>query len=763
MVDCAARTGRGVVESAIYGGQPPLGAAGRPMAVRGRARRDTVPRTNEFRPLRCDFDRMTSPRVPDRLSRLVQRAAGASARRPRTVIVLWLLFVVGCFAAGSMTGTQTLTDAEWGVGESALADERQDAAGLDEPAAERVLVRSDDPAAARAAALALDARFDGLREVAPSDDPPQAAEGGRAMLVQATLRGDPEDAADHVAPLERAVAAVRSEHPGVTLQQAGDGTIERAFDGVLEEDLKRAELISVPLTLVILVLAFGAVVAAAVPLLLGLTSLLAALGALGVVSQAVPVDGAASSLVVLIGLAVAVDYSLFYIRREREERRAGRGRLAAVDAAAATVGRAVLVSGLTVMVALAGLLVTGLNVFAAMAIGTMLVVAIAVIGSLTVLPAVLALLGDRIDRWRLWRRRRRGAGAWARLAALVTRRPVASLVTSVCLLGALAVPAIDMRTADTSDASLPDDVPAMSAHRAIERAFPGAPADADLVVTGARLDRGELERLGERALAVTGGTGRPEVRVAQDGRTALVSVPMPDRGVDAERATVAELRDMVPEGVVVGGAAAGDADFTGRLDSRTPLVIAFVLGLALVLLVAAFGSPLLALATMALNLLSVGAAYGVLVAVFQHSWAEGVLDFSSTGTITNWIPLFAFVILFGLSMDYTVLVLERIREARRAGLPPHAAAAEGVGATAGAVTSAAVVMVGVFSVFAMLRMVEMKQLGVGLAAAVLIDATIVRGIALPAVVTLLGERGWRVRPSRLRARAPRLEPVADGR
>jgi uncharacterized membrane protein YdfJ with MMPL/SSD domain len=495
---------------------------------------------------------MPSPRVPDRLARLVQRAAGASARRPRTVIVLWLVFVVGCFAAGTMTGTKTLTDAESGVGESALADERQDADGLDEPAGERVLVRAGDPAGARAAASALDARFDRLREVVPSDDPPLEAEGGRALLVQATLRGDPEDAADHVAPLERAVADVRAEHPGVTFQQAGDGSIEAAFDAVLEEDLKRAELISVPLTLVILVIAFGAVVAAAVPLLLGLTSLLAALGALGVVSQVVPVGDAASSLVVLIGLAVAVDYSLFYIRREREERRAGRGPLEAVDAAAATVGRAVLVSGLTVMVALGGLLVTGLNVFAAMAIGTILVVAIAVIGSLTVLPAVLALLGDRIDRWRLWRRRRRGAGAAARLAALVTRRPVASLVTSVCLLGALAVPAIDMKTGDTATSSLPDDVPAMSAYHAIERTFPGAPADADLVVTGDRLDRAELERLGEQAIAVTGGSGRPDVRIAEDGRTALVSVPMPDRGTEAGRATVRELREKVPEGVVVG-------------------------------------------------------------------------------------------------------------------------------------------------------------------------------------------------------------------
>jgi RND superfamily putative drug exporter len=570
------------------------------------------------------------------------------------------------------------------------------------------------------------------------------------VLVQASLRGDPDTASDRVAGVQRAVAASRA--PGVTLQQAGPGSLDKTINDVVADDLKRAELISVPITLLILVLAFGALVAASVPLLLGLTSVAAAMGALGVVSQIAPLSDTTGSLVVLIGLAVGVDYSLFYIRREREERAAGRGAEAALEAAAATVGRAVLVSGITVIVALAGLLVTGMSVFASSALGTMLVVAISVIGSLTVLPAVLSLLGDRVNKGRiplLGRRSRRPRKL--RLANLVTRRPAASLATAVALLAALAAVGFQMKTANAG--SLPSGEPVMRAQAAIEQAFPGAPESAQLVVSGRSLSRGELRSLGARARSATGGRGAVAVDVARDRRTGLVSVPLPDQGADGGAAIVHSLRERAAlpgATVLVTGAAARDADFTDRLNARLPLVIAFVLGLAMVLLLAAFRSVKLALAVIALNLLSVGATYGVLVAVFQHSWAEGLLGFESSGTIVSWLPLFAFVILFGLSMDYTVLVLERIREGRRAGLPAREAAARGVGATAGSVTSAAAVMVGVFAVFATLRLLDMKQLGVGLAAAVLLDATIVRAIALPAAVALLGDRGWRVRHARRR-------------
>jgi uncharacterized membrane protein YdfJ with MMPL/SSD domain len=704
----------------------------------------------------------------------MRHIATASARRPRTTIALWLVFVAGCLFAGSLTGVKTLTGSQQGTGESARADARIDAAGLRSPAAESVLVRSGDPASTAAAARALEARLDGLREVravhGPRDTPALSTAGGRSVLVQVTLRGDPDDAKEHVAPVQRAVAAVERAHAGVTLQEAGGGTIEKAFDEVLQKDLKRAELISLPITLVILLLAFGAVVAASVPLLLGLTSVAAAMGAFGVISQLAPDGGTGGALVVLIGLAVGVDYSLFYIRREREERRAGKGPHAALDATTATVGRAIVVSGVTVMVALAGLLFTGLAVFTSMALATIVVVLIAVIGSLTVLPATLALLGDRIDKGRipfLGRRRapRAGGAGWAKLAHTVTRRPVVSLITAVCLLGTLAIPALELKPASSFESALPADLPAIAAQRAIERAFPGAPSDAELVVTARRLDGAEagLRALGERARAVTGGRGAIGVDVARDGRTALVSVPMPDRGVDAAEDTVAALRARVtPTAARVApgaeamltGEAAGGADFTHRLASATPVVIGLVLALAFLLLVAAFRSPRLAAAVIALNLLSVGAAYGVLAAVFQHDWAEGLLGFTSTGTVADWLPLFAFVILFGLSMDYTILVLERVREELRAGRPARDAAAAAVAATAGTVTSAAIVMVAVFAIFATMQFADNKQLGVGLSAAILLDATIVRGIALPAAVALIGDR---------RPRAWRAARVADAR
>jgi uncharacterized membrane protein YdfJ with MMPL/SSD domain len=701
------------------------------------------------------------------LARAVRRVARGSARRPKSTIALWLLLVVGLTVGGGMVGTRYLDNSDRGTGESARADERLAASGLGDPAVEQILVRSSAAPKTAAAAAELERRLDRLGEVAavtgPRDTPELSTNGGRTVLVQARLRGDPDDAKDHVAPIVAAVAAVDRGHAGVTTHQAGTGTVNKAFDDVVAEDLQHAEVLSLPITLVILFLAFGALVAASVPLLLGLTSVAAAMGALGFVSQVVPSDQSAGSLVVLFGLAVGVDYSLFYIRREREERRAGKGPEAALDATAATVGRAVVVSGLTVMVALAGLLFTGLAVFTAMALATIVVVAIAVVGSVTVLPAVLAKLGDRVDRGRLpflgrIRARRSGPGVWDRIARAVTRHPASALIVAVCVLGALAVPAIDLHPADQRTAALPEKTPIRVAERAIDRAFPGAPNEAEVVVTGRGLHRAQAQQdvrsLGRRAMAVTGGRGSVDVRTARDGRTAAVTVPMPDRGIDAQKRTVANLRAALPAAAervgpgthaLVTGDAAGSLDFSDRLKTATPLVIAFVLGLTLVLLFAAFRSLALAATVVALNLVSVGATYGVLVAVFQRDWAEGLLHFTSTGTVTDWVPLFAFVILLGLSMDYTILVLERIREARRDGHAPRAAAAIGVGATAGAVTSAAIVMVAVFAIFATMSFLDMKELGVSLSVAVLLDATIVRGIALPAAVALLGDR-WRVEP-----------------
>jgi uncharacterized membrane protein YdfJ with MMPL/SSD domain len=704
------------------------------------------------------------------IARAVSRAAHAAARRPKRTIGLWLLLIVACTVGGSLVGTKTLGNTASGTGESQLADKQLTAAGLRGHASESVMVQSPDPARTASAVAAVESAVRALRPVlavrGPADSPAFTIAGGRIALVQVELRGDPTKASDHVVPVQDAVSAVARAHPGVAIREAGVGSIDHEIQQIVGHDLAHSQLITLPVTLVILVLAFGAIVAASVPLLLGITSVVAAIGALGLVSQIAPSGTPTNSVVALIGLAVGVDYSLFYIRREREERRAGRSPHAALSATAATVGRAVVIAGLTVMVALAGLLFTGLGVFTSMALGAMLVVAIAVIGSVTVLPAVLALLGDRIDRGRVLRgrlARRRDGGAWRRVAGTVTGHPLASLICSACLLGTLAVPVLSMRTANPGESDLPAKTPVLVAEHAIDRSFPGSPATAVLVVSARELATPSavtgLRELGQRALAVTHGQSEIQLTVARDGRTARLGVPLPDRGVTDTGTTIEALRQLLSAAapklvpgarVRVTGDAAGNLDVTNRLSDETAIVIGFVLALAFVLLVAAFRSPVLAASVIALNLLSVGAAFGVVVAVFQHHWAQSLLGFTSNGAIVMWPPLFAFVLLFGLSMDYTVLVLERVREARRNGADARTAASEALTSTGGTVTSAALVMIGVFSVFATLRLLEFKQLGVGLAAAIALDATIVRAVALPAAITLLGE--WGVRRVHVRSR-----------
>jgi uncharacterized membrane protein YdfJ with MMPL/SSD domain len=710
-----------------------------------------------------------------RLARTVTKISGASARHPRTMVALWLVLIAGCIFAGGAAGTKTLSNAASGTGESARADAALSAAHLKSPAVESVLVSSASAHSTGAAVSALELRARRLSSVAsvqgPRDVPALSRAGGRLQLVQVQLRGDPDHADKHVAPLQSVVASVAAAHPGTKLQEAGEASGSHAINDVVSHDLSHAELISLPITLIILILAFGALVAAVVPLLLGLTSVAGALGAIGLISQIAPEGQSTGPVVVLIGLAVGVDYSLFYIRREREERQAGRDRHAALTAATASVGRAIIVAALTVMVGLAGLLFTGLGVFTSMALGAILVVAIAAIGSVTVLPAVLALLGDRIDRGRLWPRRRRRSpgtpGVWERVVSGITARPAASLLVTVALLGALSVPVLGMRTGNPGPRDLSVNNPVRVADEAIDRAFPGTPTEAQLVVTGHDLGRPAavraLQGLGRRAEHVTGGHGSVSVDVAHDGSTAVVSVPFPNIPLPAQQHAVTHLRQTVDHTLALPGAkvmltgdAAGGADFAGRLSTVTPLVIAGVLGLAFLLLIAAFGSPALAASVIGLNLLSVGASFGVLVAVFQHGVGEQLLGFTSDGAIVEWLPLFAFVLLFGLSMDYTVLILERVREERSRGADARTASVRALGATAGTVTSAAAVIIAVFSIFATLHLLEFKQLGFGLAVAILIDATIVRAVALPAAVTLLGRRSARRRDSF----APVMEPSA---
>ena len=712
-------------------------------------------------------------------------AARASARRPKLVIALWLALIVACFAGGSIAGTRSLSDAASGSGQSAHAEARLQHAGLLDSFTENVIVRSSSSSKTAHAVAAIAAGAGRQPYVTsvqtPRTNPSLSRSGGRTGLVVVKLRGDPDSEDSHVKPLQSFVSKTAHDTRGVYIGQIGDGSSSQAMNKLVSSGLQKAELIALPITLLILVLVFGALVAAIVPLVLGLTSVAAAMGALGIVSHVAAEGTTTAPVVVLIGLAVGIDYSLFYIRRERAERRLGAGPEAALDASAATVGRAIVIAGTTVIIGLAGLLFTGNAVFISMALGAILVVAIAVLGSLTVLPATLALLGDKVNRGRLWRTRRArqvrvvpGEFGVASHAA-VTARPRLSLALSLVLLAGLAAPILSMHTSDPGLRDAPADSSIRVAQRAIDTAFPGANDSAQLVVSGHRLGtadaRTELRRLGLRGQRLTGNAaGQVDVRVSRDGDTALVDIPVPTGPISTERHTVDTLRSALEPATQrslpgataqVTGGDASDVDFTNQMNTMTPLVIGFVLALAFVLLVGSFRSPLLAVSVIGLNLASVGAAFGVLTLVFQHHWAQSLLGFQSFGGIVNWLPLFAFVVLFGLSMDYTVLILERAAEARRRGASAREAAAEALGATGATVTSAAIVMIAVFAIFATIPLVSFKQLGVGLAAAIAIDATIVRGVALPAVLTLLGDRGLKPTAVRRQRDARRWEHDHD--
>jgi uncharacterized membrane protein YdfJ with MMPL/SSD domain len=703
------------------------------------------------------------------------RAGRWSAHHRRKAILGWLAFVILAVAVGSFTGTQK-PSGNGGTGSSAKADQLIDDHTPDSTT-ESVLIQGRKPGTARSAevrstvgdVLARVRRIPGVRNVDSPYAPGNAGQiskDGRSVVVSFDLSGDDSAVEKAVKPIVRDVAAIGARHPEVRVGEFGGASASVALSKAFSDDFHKAEKLSIPITLLILIFAFGALVAAGVPLLLGLTAVAATLGLVGPVSQLVPMDDTISSVVLLVGMAVGVDYSLFYLRREREERRRGRSPDDALAVAAATSGRAVLVSGVTVIAAMAGMLLAGDRTFTALGIGAMLVVAVAVAGSVTVVPAVLAGLGDKIDRGRipflgkaLQRRRNRdgeGGRAWAFVLGAVLRRPAVSAAAAAALLIALAIPAFSMHTANSGTKDLPRNLEVMHVYDRMQAAFPGGQIPAVVVVHAKDVTtpavRRSIAQLERRALA----TGKAEtpvtVDVSPDRQIAQVNIPIQGDGADdASLAALAALRDtVVPQTVgklpgaqaFVTGDAAGSKDFTDLMKSRAPIVFAFVLTLAFLLLLLTFRSIVIPIKAIVLNLLSVGASYGVLVWVFQKGHLEGLLGFHSNGAVTAWLPMFLFVILFGLSMDYHVLILSRVREAFDSGMGTRQAVDHGIRQTASTVTSAAIVMVAVFGIFATLSALEFKEMGVGLAVAILLDATIVRAVLLPATMTLLGDANW---------------------
>ncbi|HEX8102738.1 MAG TPA: MMPL family transporter [Solirubrobacteraceae bacterium] len=707
---------------------------------------------------------------------LAARAGRWSAQHRRKAILGWLFFVIACTVLGGAIGKPATGGQGSTVGDSGRADALVEKR-FPARAQESVLIQSRVPGGARSAEVRtavtdVITAITGLKAVADVRSPydpgsGQVSKDGRSVVVQFELHAPADRQAALITPVEKAVAAVSASHPAVRIGQFGSASADKALEKSFADDFAKAEKLSVPITLVILVLAFGALAAAGIPLLLALTAVVATLGLVAIPGLVIDLDPTVQSIVLLVGMAVGVDYTLFYLRREREERRKGASPADALAIAAATSGRSVIVSGLTVMAAMAGLLFAGDSTFISLGIGSVLVVGVAMLGSVTVLPAILSALGDRVDKGRIpfAARLRRDDGEsrlWGAIVSRVLARPLLSAGLSLGVLVALAIPALGMHTADSGTDSLPRALPVMQVFDRLQAAFPGKQIPITVVVKADDVSRpavvAQIDALRKRAVATPQMSEPVTISVSPDRTVAALDIPTLGEGDDAvSREALRVLReDIVPATVGTSGAAqayvsgyaAGSKDFNDLMKQRAPIVIAFVLSLAFVLLLVTFRSIVVPMKAIVLNLLSVAASYGVLVLVFQDGHGEGLLGFSSTGSITSWLPMFLFVILFGLSMDYHVLILSRIREAFDGGMTSEEAVAYGIKRTAGVVTSAAAVMIAVFAIFATLSNIDFKMMGVGLATAILIDATLVRGVLLPATMQLLGDRNWYL-PARL--------------
>src|SRR5262245_50070284 len=694
-----------------------------------------------------------------------------SASHWKTATFGWLAFVIAAVILGSNFGTTFLDTTDTNVGEAKKADQLIESGfpSAKDEQGEIVLIKSsklkaDDPAFV-AVINDVTKTVDSFPQVAKIQSPLQAAhkdqvsDDGHAVMVTYKPKGTYDEAVLYIDKINAAVEKAEQRHPGFYVGEIGSVTTTKATDGAFASMLAKAGLISIPLTLIILLLVFGSLTAALIPLLLALSAVMATIGLVAFPSSIVPMDEQVNEVILLIGLAVGVDYSLFYVKREREERSSGRSERAALEAAAATSGRAVLISGLTVMTAMAGMFLSGDKTFMSFSVATMIVVLVAMIGSLTVLPALLGRLGDKIEKVRvpfLHRfRSKNGEGrVWGALLDRVLKRPVLAFAAAAAILVALMIPAFQLTTAQptSDDISIAEIEPV----RELEHSFAGSNDPAVVAVKAddvrAKPVQDAIASLKTKALADKQMGGPIDIEASRDNTVARIEIPLAGKGTDdVSTAALEKLRnDYVPQTVgqvdgveyAVGGMTASDKDWADKMATTAPLIFGFVLLFSFLLMLVSFRSIAIAVKTIVLNLLSVGAAYGVLVATFQWGWGEGLLDFHSNGGITPWLPMFLFVILFGLSMDYHVFILSRIKEGRDRGLSTDEAVHHGIKKTAGVVTSASFVMVLVFSVFATLPLIDMKEMGIGLAAAVLIDATLIRGVLLPASMKLLGEWNW---------------------
>jgi putative drug exporter of the RND superfamily len=700
---------------------------------------------------------------------MTERLARASSRRPWLVVGGWLVTILVAFVLVAMflafEGEAEITRTTESKQAERILDE-----GFPQEAAngraitEVVVVRAEDgdvEAAAtrtRVAALAEELRAAGATRVVTYDEQRQlVSEDGDATVLLLALGRDGEDDVEEVVDVVERLDEERGYRAAVT----GGWTADADEDAASLEDLKKGELFfGAPVALVILVLVFGAVVAGLVPLLLAVTSIVVALALVALLAQAYDLSVFTQNMLIGMGLALGIDYSLFTLSRYREERLGGREKLDAIATAGATAGRAVLFSGIAFVLAMLGLLLVPSTIFRSLAAGAILVGVVSVIAALTLLPAVLALLGDRVNALRIpyfgraAERAGRESRFWGAIVHRVMRRPVVSLVLAAGLLLALAAPVLTLDTGTSGAATLPDRFESKQGYLLLREEFPKESTEpVEIAVAGdvrGSSVEAALARL-EQELARRPIFGEPTVEANEAGTVARVTVPIAGNP-DGERAIAAvrELRsEVVPRAfagveaeVYVGGDTAEELDYHDTVNYWLPLVLLFVLGLSFLLLTLAFRSIVVPATAIGMNLLSVGAAYGLLVLVFQEGIGNELLGLREAETIDAWVPLFLFAVLFGLSMDYQVFLLSRIRERYTQTGDTDAAISFGVGSTARIITGAALIIIAVFWGFAMGDTIAFQQMGFGIAVALLIDATIVRSILVPATMKLLGRRNW---------------------
>ena len=699
---------------------------------------------------------------------MTERLARASSRRPWLVIGLWLLVILTAFVLVAMflafEGEAEITrTTESKQAERFLDEGFPQEAATARSISEVVVVRAEDgdirsaATRARVAALAEELRQAGAKRiVAYDEDRTLVSQDGDSTVLLLALGRDGDDVEDVVGVVERL-----DEEPGYRAAVTGERTADADEDEASLEDLKKGELFfGAPLALVVLLLVFGAVVAGLVPLMLAITSIVVALALVAILAQAYDLSVFTQNMLIGMGLALGIDYSLFTLSRYREERLQGREKLDAIATGGATAGRAVLFSGIAFVLAMLGLLLVPSTIFRSLAAGAILVGIVSVVAALTLLPAVLALLGDRVNALRIpfFGRAAEQAGRegrfWGAIVAGVMRRPVLSLVLAAGLLLALAAPVLALDTGTSGAATLPDRFESKQGYLLLREEFPRQstePVEIAVVgdVRGSAVE-GALAAL-DKEFARRPIFGEATVEANEAGTVARVTVPIADNP-DGERA-IAAVRELrievvpsafagVPAEVYVGGDTAEELDYHDTVDFWLPLVLAFVLGLSFLLLTLAFRSIVVPATTIALNLLSVGAAYGLLVLVFQEGVGNELLGLRQAETIDAWVPLFLFAVLFGLSMDYQVFLLSRIRERYAQTGETDAAISFGIGSTARLITGAALIIIAVFWGFAMGDTIAFQQMGFGVAVALLIDATIVRSVLVPATMKLLGERNW---------------------